>query len=138
MQSFDIWYVASPSGLLPSLFIWCPWGQNWACPGVTSWNIGTKKENFKILLLWNWKAWTFDIWYIASPSGPVPSLFIWCPWGQNWPSPGGHKLENRNKEAHLQNFFSLKLDGVEIWYLVCGISLWTSINFVHEMPWGQN
>ena len=27
VQSFDIWYVSFPSGPLPKLFIWCPWGQ---------------------------------------------------------------------------------------------------------------
>ena len=58
VQSFDIWYVASPSGPLPRLFIWCPWGQNWPRPGGGGggsqvWNIGTKKENFKIFFLWN-------------------------------------------------------------------------------------
>ena len=36
---------------------------------VTILNIGTKKENFKILFHSNWKA------YAASPSGPLPSLF---------------------------------------------------------------
>ena len=34
-------------------------------------------------------------------------------------------------------FFSLKLDGTEIGYLLCGISLWTSTKFVHKMPLGS-
>ena len=46
---------------------------------VTNLNIGTKRANFKILLLWNWKAQSFDMWYIASPCRPLPSLFIWSP-----------------------------------------------------------
>ena len=50
-------YVASPSGPLPRLFIWCPWGENWPRPGGGGgsqvWNIGTKKESFKMFLLWN-------------------------------------------------------------------------------------
>ena len=29
-----------------------------------------------------------DIWFIASPSGPLPSLLKLCPWGQNGPAPG--------------------------------------------------
>ena len=33
---------------------------------------------------------------------------------QNWPHPGGHKLEHRNKENQLQNFSSLKLEGLEL------------------------
>ena len=31
---------------------------------------------------------------------------------------GGHKLEHRNKENQLQNSSSLKLKGLELWYLV--------------------
>ena len=29
-----------------------------------------------------------DILYIASPSGPLPSLFKLYPWGQKWPTQG--------------------------------------------------
>ena len=93
--------------------------------GVTSWSIGTKMTNFKIFLLWRWKANSFDIWYVASTSRPLPSLSIWCPWGQNWPRPGGHMLEHRNKDSKLQNSSSLKLEDAELRYLVCSISLWT-------------
>ena len=135
--SFDIWYVSSSRGPLPGLFIWCPWSQNWHRPGGHKLDIGTKNENFIILLHWNWKAWSFDILYVASPCWPLPSLFIWCPLGQNWPCPGDHKLEYSNKEAHLKNSSSLKLEGIEIWYLVCGISLWNSTKFVHMMPLGS-
>ena len=42
------------------------------------------------------------------------------------PHPGDHKLEHRNKESHLQNSSPVKLEGVELWYLVLNISLWTS------------
>ena len=105
--------------------------------GVTSWSIGTKKTNFKIFLLWKWEAYSFDFWYVASPNEPLPSLLIWCPWGQNWPCPGGHMLEHRNKDSKLQNFSSLKLEGAELWYLVCSISFWTSTKFVHMMPLGS-
>ena len=33
---------------------------------------------------------TVDIWYVASTSGPKPSLFKLCVWGQKWAGPGGH------------------------------------------------
>ena len=29
-------------------------------------------------------------WYVASPSGPLPSWFKLCPWGKKWPAPGSH------------------------------------------------
>ena len=44
---------------------------------------------------------SYDVWCVAYPIGPLPSLFIGCPWGQNWAWPGGHKLELRNKEGKL-------------------------------------
>ena len=28
---------------------------------------------------------SLDIWYVASPREPLPSLFKLCPWGQNGP-----------------------------------------------------
>ena len=104
--------------------------------GVTNRNIGTKKPIFKILL-WNWKAWRFDILYVASPWGPLPCLFIKYPWGQNWPRPGGSQVEHRNKEQTFYNSFSLKLYGLELWYFVCSISLGTSTKFVNKMPVGS-
>ena len=33
--------------------------------------------------------WSLDIWYVASPGRPSPSLFKSCPWGQKWPHPRG-------------------------------------------------
>ena len=29
------------------------------------------------------------MWFVASPSGPLPSLFKLCLLGQNWPRPRG-------------------------------------------------
>ena len=40
----------------------------------------------------NCKAQSFLIWYITSSRGPLPKLFKLCPWGQNWPRPGGHNF----------------------------------------------
>ena len=77
-----------------------------------------------------------EVWYlVCSISLRTSTKFVhMMPLGSKPAPPRGHKLEHRNKEAHLQKIFSLKLDGVEIWYLVCGISLWTSTKFVHKMP----
>ena len=48
--SFDIWYVASSSGPLPVCSCDAPGVKTGPALGVTIWNKGTKKENFKILL----------------------------------------------------------------------------------------
>ena len=53
------------------------------------------------------------------------------------PAPGGHNFEHRDKESNLQNSSSLKLEGVELSYLVLSIFLWTSIKMVHIMPLGS-
>jgi len=54
--------------------------------------IGFQNATFKNLLVWNYKAQSFHIWYIASFRGPLPKLFKLCPWGQIWPCPGGHNF----------------------------------------------
>ena len=54
--------------------------------------IGFQNAIFKNLLVWNYKAQSFYIWYIASSRGPLPKLFKLCPWGQNWPRPGDHNF----------------------------------------------
>ena len=51
------------------------------------------------------------------------------------PDPGGHKLEHRNKEDQLQNSSSLKLEGIELRFLVCS-TLIDLVNFIHMMPLG--
>jgi len=54
--------------------------------------IGFHNAIFKNLLVWYYKAESFHIWYIASSIGPLLKLFKLCPWGQNWPRPGGHNF----------------------------------------------
>ena len=54
--------------------------------------IDFQDENFKNLLLCNHNVWSFDIYYVALPSGPLQSLFKLSPWGQKWPCLGGHML----------------------------------------------
>ena len=41
--------------------------------------IGFQNATFKNLLVWNYKAQSFHIWYIASSRGPLPKLFKLCP-----------------------------------------------------------
>ena len=88
-----------------------------------------KREIFKNLIVPNSKIFM----YVASSSGLLLSLFIWYPLSQNWSRPRGHKSEHRSKESRIQNSSSLNLEGAELWYLVCSISLWTSTKFVHMM-----
>ena len=45
-------------------------------PGITSWNIGTREENFRTIFLRNWKAQSIEIRHVASTSRPLPSLYI--------------------------------------------------------------
>jgi len=68
--------------------------------------IGFQNAIFKNLLVWNYKAQGFHIWYIASSRGPLPKLFKLCPWGQNCPRPGGHSFTLNYIRKSLNNFFS--------------------------------
>ena len=77
-----------------------------------------------------------ELWYF------VVSISVWIsikfvhimPWGQNYPHPGGPKLQHKNKEDQLQNLSSLKLEGLELWYLIFSISFWTFISsFEHKV-----
>jgi len=67
--------------------------------------IGLQKAIFKNLLLWNYQAQSCYIWYITSSRGPLPKLFKLCPWGQNWPCPGGHNFTlNYIRKSSNDNF----------------------------------
>ena len=70
--------------------------------GSQNWNTGTKMENFIFFFseTGSPSALMFCMYYLLE-SWPLPSLFIWCPWGSNWPRPGGHKFEHGNKEGKL-------------------------------------
>ena len=92
--NLDIWYVASPSRPLPRLFKLCPMGQNWPLPGVYMFYIGLYGEKHEtIFLSETTMRQCLDIWYEASPSEPLPSLFKLYPWGQIWRHPRGHVLD---------------------------------------------
>ena len=43
--------------------------------------IGFQNAIFKNHLVWNYKAQSSYIWYIASSRGPLQKLFKLCPWG---------------------------------------------------------
>jgi len=36
--------------------------------------------------------YSFDIWYVSSPSGPLQRLFKLCTYGQNEPHHGFHRF----------------------------------------------
>jgi len=74
-------------------------------------NIGFQNAIFNKLLVWNYEAQSFNIWYIASSRGPLPKLFKLCPLGQNWPRPGGHNLTLNYIRKSWNDFFSWTADG---------------------------
>jgi len=68
--------------------------------------IGFPNAIFKNLLVWNYKAQHFHIWYIASSRGPLTKLFKLCPWGQIWPCPWGHNFTLNYTVFHILYIFS--------------------------------
>ena len=73
--------------------LWLPWQpkENTYGPGVEispmlwvlGFDIEIKKEIFKNLLVSNRKGYSFDIWHVASSSGPQPKYFKLWPWSRN-------------------------------------------------------
>jgi len=98
----------SLGGLLPKLFKWF-WLVAYVGHGVKK--IGLQKAIFKNLLLWNYKAQSFYIWYITLSRGPLPKLFKLCPWGQNWHSPGGHSFTLNYMRKTSNDFLSWTANG---------------------------
>ena len=84
--------------------------------------IDFRDKNFKNLLVWNHKAYTLDIWYVESPSRPLPSLFKLCPLGQKWASLGGHMLYIGLYMENMKKASFLKSQGIEPGYFVCSIT----------------
>ena len=55
----------------------------------------------------NHNAQSLDIWFEASPSEPLPSLFKLYLWGQKWPHPRGHMIYiGLYREKHEKIFLS--------------------------------
>jgi len=73
--------------------------------------IGFQNAIFQNLLVRNYKAQSFHIWYLASSRGPVPKLFKLCPWGQNWPRPGGHNFTLNYIRKTSNDIFSWTTNG---------------------------
>ena len=72
----EIWYVALPGGTLPSLFKPRSQGPRWPrARGSKVQTIEMRRNILKNLLLQNHLAQMFETWYVALPSGPLPSLF---------------------------------------------------------------
>ena len=73
--------------------------------------IGFQNAIFKNLLVWNYNAQSFHIWYIVSSGGPLPKLFKLCPWGQNWARPRGHNFTLNYIRKTANDFFSWTANG---------------------------
>ena len=73
--------------------------------------IGFQKAIFKNLLVLNYKAQGFHIWYIALSRGPLPKWFKLSPWSQNWPRPGGHNFTLNYIGKTANDFFFWTADG---------------------------
>ena len=56
----------------------------------------------------------FDIWYVASPKGPLQSCSYDAPRVKTGPAPGVTSSKHRNKQGKLQNSSSLKLESAEL------------------------
>ena len=92
-RALIFWYVASPCGLLPSLFKLCPWGQKWPClGGHLLYEDLYREKHEKIFLSEAIRPRALIYWYEASSSRLLPSLFKLYPWSQKWSRPGGHVL----------------------------------------------
>ena len=63
------------------LELWLPWQH-----------IRFNGEKIIKKILWNHKAHSFDIWYVAMANGPLHKLCHSCPWGQIWPHLGVDSL----------------------------------------------
>ena len=65
------------------------------------------------------KVQAFDIWYVASPSGPLSRLFKLLPLGQKWPHPGADMFYLGLHRENLKNLLicNQKAQVFDIWYI---------------------
>ena len=92
-DSFHIWYMATSRGPLQKLLKESLWGQKWPSPrGQKLLHLNIYRDTLKNLLLWNHKAESFHIWYMATSRGPFDALLKESPWGKKWPHPRGQKI----------------------------------------------
>ena len=115
MDSNQTWQKWSLGGPLSKLFKEFDSMQNSGC-------YGNKREKstktFKNLLVRNQKAQVFDIWYIASSSGPLRKFWKLLPWGPKWPCPRVHCFYIELYRENLKKSSALKPQGSGLWYLV--------------------
>jgi len=112
-----------PSCLLKHLLLWNhsldldQTSQKWSLGvqmvliGCICKKIGFQNAIFKNLLVWNYKDQSFHNWYIASSRGPLPNLFKFCRWGQNWPRPWGHNFTLNYIRKSSNGIFSSTANG---------------------------
>ena len=92
-----------------------------ALPGPDTFYIDLYRENLQNFSYLKSEGLAFDIWYIASSSGPLPRLLKLLPWGQKWPYPGADMFYIDLYIA--KNFKNLlKVQGLGLGYLVCSIA----------------
>ena len=103
-------------------------------PGVTSSKQEQRRKTLKFffsetkkcrVLIFGMKHLLVDLYQDCSYDAPGVKTGL---------APGVTSSKHRNKDGKLQNSSFLKLEGVEVWYLVCGISYWTCTKIVHMMP----
>ena len=94
VQGLEIWFIALPGGPLPSLLKPRFQGPRWPRARGSSVRTTEKHKNiFKNLLCQNHMAQMFEIWYVALPSGPLPSLFRYRSQGPRWPLARGPRFK---------------------------------------------
>ena len=59
------------------------------------------------------RAISLDIWFVASPSGPLPSLFKSYPWGWKWPAPGSNVLQRLIYRENVKKSSCQKSEGLD-------------------------
>jgi len=74
-------------------------------------NIGFQNAIFKNLFVWNYKAQSFHIWYIASSRGHLPKLFKLCPGVKIDPAPWGHNFTLNYIRKSSNDIFSWTTNG---------------------------
>ena len=80
-----------------------------------------------------------DIWYVASHSGPLPSLFKLFYWGQRWPCARGHMFYMFYvlcREKHGKTILSETIRPRALIFVICRMTYLNSTKFVQIMPLG--
>ena len=99
---------------------YAPWAKNGPTRGGHMFYLSLYRENMNkssCLKPQGLESW---YWYVASPSGPLPSLLKLCRWGQKLAHPRGHMFYiGFNTGKTCKTFLS---ETRRPWYLVCSIT----------------